>query len=144
MHSYDRVHQLLPEAVKNRYFISHFGQLYEQYDKYFDLNRTTLAVVNILQIFLVAANYMGFKNAFLLGFDMSWLAYQKKSKVDHFYESKNVSIIPVDEKNAYGRIAYNTYLLFNALALFNNLTSMQIYNCTKGSFLDMFEWSDRC
>ena len=56
---------------------------------------------------------MGFKNAYLLGFDYNFLAYRKKSLLKHFYKKKDVSQTPADEKEQYGRVAYHTYLLFN-------------------------------
>jgi len=132
--------RLFRPNIENTYFIGHHGSIYESYGKYLDLSRTTLKIINILQVMLLMANYMRFKNAYLLGFDLNFLAYKTKADVKHFYDSRDVSQVPAVQPNQYGRVAFNTYQLFNALRALRDEVTMNIYNSNPESYLDMFEY----
>lgn len=140
---YDDVIKEFSDYMDNVYFISNFGQIYDDYNSYLDISKTTLHIINVLQGYLISANYMGFSNAYLIGFDFNVLAFKTKAKVTHFYDfSDNVSHTPSRKENEYSRVAFSTFLLFNALFILNNKININAYNCLSESFLDMFEFKE--
>ena len=128
-------------SLSNSYFIEHAGEAYYAYDNFLDLSRSTLRIVNILQVLLVSAIYMGFKNIYLAGFDYNFLSYKKKSDIQHFHDNDTRAFKPPYESRSYARVTCNLCLILNALDHLERLTSDRatIYNIShEDSYLDLF------
>ena len=74
---------------------------------------------NILQILLVTAHYMGYKNIYLVGFDYSFLAYKNKNQIPHFHGGDKRAYKPEVEKKSYTRVTCNVCKLLNSLIKLN-------------------------
>lgn len=137
----DRIKKL-GDGLKNKNYIIHGGSAYQNYGKYLNIHRPTLGIINILQILLVTASYMGYKNNYLVGFDYSFLAYKNKNQIPHFHNSDKRAYKPEVEESSYTRVTCNACKLFLSL---QNLTrflnkNMNIFNATQeDSYLDFFK-----
>ena len=78
---------------KNKYFISAGGTAFYNYGHYLNLHKQTLQVSNILQMYLVASWYFGFKEVNMIGFDFSFLSYKNKNQIPHFYGDNTLAFV---------------------------------------------------
>ena len=129
------------DVLKNKNYIIHGGSTYQNYEKYLDIHRPTLGIINILQILLVTVHYMGYKNIYLVGFDYSFLAYKNKNQIPHFHNTDNRAYKPEIEENSYTRVTCNACKLFLSLQELVKVLDkkINIFNAThEDSYLDIF------
>jgi len=130
------------QEIKHQNYVIHGGSEYSRYTKYLDLSKPILGIINILQVFLIAARYMGFKNVYLVGFDYSFLAYKSKGAIPHFHEKDERAFRPKPEKGEYIRVTCNAGRLFRSLEhLLSSIEKdMNVYNANyEDCYLDLFE-----
>lgn len=133
----------LGKNLKNKNYIISGGENYYRYNKFIELHKPTLRIINILQILLISANYMGYKNIYLVGFDYSFLAYKNKMQIPHFHDGNKCSFQPPLEKKSYGRMCRSVGQLFFALDELSKNINVNIFNLGyQSSYLDLFKSLD--
>jgi hypothetical protein len=119
-----------------KYYLQIKGEFKEDQKYNIDLKKTLPSMVNVMLSCLIIANYMGFSKIYLLGFDHNWLSENNLRKPPRFYKKhyfKN------DEKNTYENGCFSGYILFKSYRLLRRRLKATIINCTKNSYLDVFE-----
>ncbi len=107
-----------------------------------DLTRTIPAINNCAQLAILAALYMGCSKIYLLGMEHDWLAQQGKET--HFYAAKTLEnhAIAHGERRRYADLMKDALELWQGYEVLRQcaaLRRVEIVNCTRGGFLDVFE-----
>ena len=137
---------LLP--MSQTYFVAFRGDLSEQIPADVDLTQPIPGIMNVAQLCILLAIYMGLSPIYLLGLDHDWLSHHGDTK--HFYAGhagleKHPEVKPVLADWSYRHlmecqlVGWKAYENLLALA---RRTNIQIINATSGGFLDVFERAD--
>jgi len=130
----------LGDRLKNKNYLLQGGSDYYRYKHYLELHKPILNVMNILQALLLTANYMGYRDVFLAGFDFSFLAYKAKNEIEHFHGGDSRAFQPIEETGAYKRMTGSVNKIFTALEYLKICTNMNVYNLSyEDSFLDIYD-----
>ena len=125
--------------IPNVNYIQHAGSAYRNYSSFMSLSSLTLEIKNVLQILLLAAHYMQYDKAYLLGFDYSFLAFKNKHFIPHFHNSDPRAFKPALEEKVYTRMVCNVCKVLTALQYLQPALTLSVYNVGyETSFLDLF------
>jgi hypothetical protein len=136
-------HNLLP--LDKTFFVSYRGRLNSNLQREIELTKTIPSVVNVVQLGIMWALYMGCSSIYLLGLDHDWLS-SYDGKVNHFYKGETIKYYSNKQKNL-GQIGYKKNIE-RALALWQGYETLlkissqkgvNIINATDGGFLDVFK-----
>ena len=133
---------LLP--LEQTYYAAFRGDLGNNLKQNIDLVKPILGVINVVQLGIMWAIYMGCSPIYLLGLDHDWLA--KRGMDNHFYTGKTIE----NSLEAHGdlsKIPYHKILKavlslwsgYNKLSIYTSKRGIKIINLTNGGFLDVFE-----
>lgn len=133
---------LLP--LKQTYYSAFRGSLGGNLKYNINLDKPIPGVINVVQLGIMWAIYMGCSPIYLLGLDHDWLAHRGMDK--HFYAEKTIE----NSLEAHGDLGKMHYqkILEAVLSLWNGYNNLSIYasqkgikiiNLTNGGFLDVFE-----
>jgi hypothetical protein len=96
-------------------------------------------LINVILSCLIVAKYMGFREIYLIGCDHNWLGLRDQKKYQRFFPKDYLE--EVDYRNTYESSALAVSQLFKAYRLLKHkLLPTKIYNCTPGSFIDIFDF----
>jgi len=139
-------HRLLP--FERTYYVPFHGDL--STDVVDDLDFTTLVpgIMNVAQLCMMVAIYMGVSPVYLLGLDHDWLSHTGETK--HFYAGqagleKHPEVRPVLADWSYRHLMECQLVGWKAyenLARLAALKGIKIFNATDGGFLDVYERAD--
>jgi hypothetical protein len=128
-------------GIPNKNYLIGGGERYDKYSRYMALDKPTLGVMNILQILIVGAYYMGYRDIYLAGFDYSFLAFRNKSMIPHFHKG-DYRAFKAPAKNNYTSNVCNACKSLTALSILSEILLEQQINIInvshEDSFLDMF------
>ncbi len=104
-----------------------------------DIDKPIPYLINVILACLITAIYMGFTEIYLLGCDHDWCKYRSNENWQYFYKFKksyNPKMqIPYEEKLDHAHKLFKAYRLIQ-----KKYSNVKIYNCTPGSYLDVFEF----
>lgn len=104
-----------------------------------DITKPLPNLINVILSAVIVAQYMGFKKIYLLGCDHNWLSLRNLKTIPRFF--KNDYTPEADYNNNYENASLAVYELFKSYRLLKNkFSGTKIYNCTPGSFLDIFKY----
>lgn len=129
--------QLLPAG--QTFFVALAGALYDSRPSDVDLTNFAPAVLNVAQLCLMVAIYMGCSPIYLLGLDHDWLA--SPGEDHHFYEEDTLPPT-IYSKSSYKvkvEIVLKMWTGYEMLLDLANRKNITICNATKGSHLDIFK-----
>jgi len=109
-----------------------------------DITNYIPGVINVTELAMMIAIYMGCTPIYLIGFDHDWLSHRSKDR--HFYKEETVS----NHKKATGTFKNISYIVtikdvlklwqgYENLSKYSNKKGINILNASKGGFLDVFE-----
>jgi len=133
---------LLP--IDKVFFISFRNDLCTKVPTKIDLTGYLPAVINVAELAIMTAIYMGCTPIYLVGFDHDWLSHRSKDR--HFYTEKTVD----NHKKASGTFKNISYMVtikavlklwqgYENLSRYSSKKGINILNASKGGFLDVFE-----
>ena len=132
--------------LKNKNIIINGGKTYERFKYFIDIHKPTLLICNGLQMLLVTALYMGYKNIYLAGFDFDFLTYKKRYELPHFFNNKDERVNVSTSKNSYATTVCNSGITLKSLESLRDVSeqkNVKIYNLNNpNSFLDMFIYTE--
>tara|TARA_Y200000002_G_C22666405_1_gene658165 strand:+ start:410 stop:1198 length:789 start_codon:yes stop_codon:yes gene_type:complete len=104
-----------------------------------ELEKPTLSYQTTAQLAIMVAMHMGFKNILLHGFDHNFLAVTDYLR--HFYSSDKDETDNLEEWSYYETITLmeRMWRIYIKLEKISRKQGINILNCSKGSFLDVFE-----
>lgn len=124
---------LPPEKV---YYVVNRGKLSESLNYNIDLTKSIPGVINVIELGIMWAIYMGFSQIYLIGLDHSWLSHKGTDK--YFYRDT----IENSSKVHYEHILKCVLELWRGYETILKIASnknINIINATEGGFLDVFE-----
>jgi len=138
--------QLLPPD--RTYYVTFHGDLSEQAVEDVDLTRPLPGIMNVAQLCILAAIYMGLSPIYLLGLDHDWLSHHGETK--HFYAGQaglenHPEVKPILADWSYRHLMECQLIGWKAyenLLKLGQRKNIQIINATNGGFLDVFERVD--
>jgi len=96
-------------------------------------------LINVLLACLIPAIYLGFSEIYLLGCEHDWCKYRTNEDWGYFYKFKKSynpnMYVPYETKLDHARKLFQAYRLIK-----KKFPKVKIYNCTPGSYLDVFEF----
>lgn len=136
-------HQLLPTA--RTYYVAFEGDLSTDAVDDLDLTSPVPGIMNVAQLCMMIAIYMGISPIYLLGLDHDWLSHTGETK--HFYAGhagleKHPEVRPVLGDWSYRHLMECQLVGWKAyenLARLAALKGIKIFNATDGGFLDVYE-----
>lgn len=104
-----------------------------------ELEKPTLSYQTTAQLAIMVAMHMGFKNILLHGFDHNFLAVTDHLR--HFYSSNKDDTDNLQDWSYYETISVmeRMWRIYIKLEKISKKQEINILNCSKGSFLDVFE-----
>ena len=136
-------HQLLPP--ERTYYVAFHGDLSTDVVDDLDFTAPVPGIMNVAQLCMMLAIYMGISPIYLLGLDHDWLSHTGETK--HFYAGhagleKHPEVKPVLADWSYRHLMECQLVGWKAyenLARLAELKGIKIYNATDGGFLDVYE-----
>lgn len=136
-------HQLLPP--ERTYYVAFHGDLSTDVVDDLDFTAPVPGIMNVAQLCMMLAIYMGISPIYLLGLDHDWLSHTGETK--HFYAGhagleKHPEVKPVLADWSYRHLMECQLVGWKAyenLARLAALKGIKIYNATDGGFLDVYE-----
>ena len=136
-------HRLLP--AERTYYVAFHGDLSTDVVDDLDFTRPVPGIMNVAQLCMMLAIYMGVSPIYLLGLDHDWLSHTGETK--HFYAGhagleKHPEVRPVLADWSYRHLMECQLVGWKAyenLARLAALKGIKIYNATDGGFLDVYE-----
>lgn len=102
------------------------------------LEKSLPSLINVILACILVATYMGFSEIYLLGVDHNWLKERNFNKIGRFYKKH---YFENDAGSSYEYASYSQSELFRSYRLLKKkLKNTKIFNCTEGSYLDVFEF----
>ena len=129
-------------------YVAFDGDLSEQLVRDIDLTQFVPGVMNIAQLCIMTAIYMGLSPIYLIGLDHDWLAHRGENR--HFYAGhagleRHPEVKPMLSDWSY-RFLMECQLVgwkaYENLRILAERKNIQIFNATNGGFLDVFERVD--
>lgn len=134
--------KLLP--VEQTYYVAYRGKISEGLNYNIDLTKSIPSVINVVQLEIMWAMYMGFSQIYLMGLDHDWLSHQGIDR--HFYSGITIGnhLKEHGDLKKFGYKCRLEYVLqlwqgydkILKIALGKNIN---IINATEGGFLDVFK-----
>jgi 6-hydroxymethylpterin diphosphokinase MptE-like protein len=136
-------HSLLP--VERTYYVAFHGDLSTDPVEDIDLTTAVPGIMNVAQLCMMVAVYMGISPIYLLGLDHDWLSHTGENK--HFYTGhagleKHPEVRPVLSDWSYRHLMECQLIGWKAyenLARVADRSNIKIFNATDGGFLDVYE-----
>jgi len=136
-------YSLLP--TERTYYVAFHGDLSTDPVENFDLTTPVPAIMNVAQLCMMVAVYMGISPIYLLGLDHDWLSHTGETK--HFYTGhagleKHPEVRPVLADWSYRHLMECQLIGWKAyenLARVAERSNIKILNATDGGFLDVYE-----
>lgn len=122
-----------------KYYLYMSGEFGENFN--IEIEKKIPDLVNVILSCLITARYMGFSEIYLLGCDHDWLKNRNMKKHDRFYSQDYLQ--GYLENVTYEECMAGVHELFRSYRILKNkLNNIKIYNCSPGSYLDVFEFAD--
>ena len=143
--SIERNRLLPPDKTQ---YVAFRGDLSENPVSDLDLTQFVPGVMNVAQLCIMAAIYMGLSPIYLMGLDHDWLSHRGETR--HFYAGhagleKHPEVKPLLADWSY-RFLMECQLVgwkaYENLRILAERKNTQIFNATNGGFLDVFERVD--
>lgn len=138
-------HQLLP--IDKTYYVAFLSELSENVNYNIDLTKSIPGTINVVELGIMWAMFMGCSPIYLVGLDHDWLSHRSMQK--HFYtENKSGDSLKTDNdlgKHYYKSILQSTLALWCGYETILKIASnknISIINATEGGFLDVFNRGD--
>jgi len=131
-------------SKENTYYAAFRGNLSGSLKYDINLVKSIPGVINVVQLGIMWAIYMGCSPIYLLGLDHDWLAHRGMDK--HFYAEKTIEN-SLEAHGDLGKMRYQKILEavlllwngYNNLSIYTSQKGIKIINLTNGGFLDVFE-----
>lgn len=137
--------ELLP--ISKTFFIAFRNELSMTSPSEIDLTGYLPKVINVVQLAIIIALYMGCTPIYLIGVDHDWLSHRSNDR--HFYTGTDVN----NHKKISGSLANEPYKItiekvlklwrgYENLSRYSTKRDIEIINASKGGFLDVFKRID--
>jgi len=137
--------KLLP--ISKTFFVAFRNELSMTVPSEIDLTCYLPKIINVAQLAIMIALYMGCTPIYLIGFDHDWLSNRSKDR--YFYTGKTVNT----DKKISGNLLNEHYKItiervlklwqgYENLSRYSTKKNIEIINASKGGFLDVFKRID--